>query len=90
MFVSADKIEGAIGKDLTKGGKPLNLKDELIALFAGTRIIRIDTKKDLRYFASDMNRMLRAVDENENFYNVNNYADNTPMSQVKTFRRYAR
>jgi len=55
-------------------------------LFAGTRIIRIDTKKDLRYFASDMNRMLRAVDENENFYNVNNYADNTPMSQVKTFR----
>ena len=86
VFVSADKIEGAIGKDLTKGGKPLNLKDELIALFAGTRIIRIDTKKDLRYFASDMNRMLRAVDENENFYNVNNYADNTPMSQVKTFR----
>ena len=86
VFVSADKIEGAIGKDLTKGGKPLNLKDELLALFAGTRIIRIDTKKDLRYFASDMNRMLRAVDENENFYNVNNYADNTPMTQVKTFK----
>ena len=86
VFVSADKIEGAIGKDLTKGGKPLNLKDELLALFAGTRIIRIDTKKDLRYFASDMNRMLRAVDENEKFYNVNNYADNTPMDQVKTFR----
>jgi hypothetical protein len=87
VFVSADKIEGAIGKDLTKGGKPLNLKDELLALFAGTRIIRIDTKKDLRYFASDMNRMLRAVDENEKFYNVNNYADNTPMDQVKTFRQ---
>ena len=34
-----------------------------------------------------MNRMLRAVDENEKFYNVNNYADNTPMDQVKTFRQ---
>ena len=86
VLVSADKIEGAIGKDLTRGGKPLNLKDELLALFAGTRIIRIDTKKDLRYFASDMNRMLRAVDENEKFYNVDNYAENTPTTQVKTFR----
>lgn len=87
VFTSAEKIEGAIGKDLTKGGKPLNLKDELLALLAGTRIIRIDTKKDLRYFASDMNRMLRAVDENENFYNVNNYSENTPMTQVKTFEK---
>jgi hypothetical protein len=85
--VSAEKIQGAIGKDLTKGGKPLNLKDELLALFSGIRIIRIDTKKDLRYFSSEMNRLLRAVDENENFYNVNNYADNTPMDQVKTFRK---
>jgi hypothetical protein len=40
---------------------------------AGIRIIRIDTKKDLRYFSSEMNRLLRAVDENENFYNVDNY-----------------
>jgi hypothetical protein len=87
VFTSAEKIEGAIGKDLTKGGKPLNLKDELLALLAGTRIIRIDTKKDLRYFASDMNRLLRAVDENENFYNVNNYGENTPMTQVKTFKK---
>jgi hypothetical protein len=84
---SGQKIAGSIGKDLTKGGKPLNLKDELLALFAGIRIIRIDTKKDLRYFSSEMNRLLRAVDENENFYNVNNYADNTPMDQVKTFRK---
>jgi len=82
---SADKISGALGKDLTRGGKPLNLKDELIALFAGTRIIRIDTKKDLRYFASEMNRLLRGVDENEKFYNVDNYTNNTPDNLIKTF-----
>ena len=86
VFSSADKISGALSKDLTRGGKPLNLKDELLALFAGTRIIRIDVKKDLRYFASEMNRLLRATDENEQFYNVDNYADNTPQSQINTFR----
>ena len=86
VLVSSDKIAGAIGKDLTKVGKPLNLKDELLALFAGTRIIRIDTKKDLKFFSSEMNRLLRAVDENENFYNVNNYRNNTPNDMVQTFR----
>ena len=87
VFASADKISGALSKDLTRGGKPLNLKDELLALFAGTRIIRIDVKKDLKYFASDMNRLLRATDENENFYNVNNYQDNTPNDMVRTFEK---
>jgi hypothetical protein len=85
VFVSADKISGAIGKDLTKGGKALNLKDELLALFAGTRIIRIDVKKDLKYFGSEMNRLLRAVDENEKFYNVDNYQNNTPGMLVQTY-----
>ena len=87
IFVNVDKVSGAISKDLTAGGKPLNLKDELLALFAGTRIIRIDVKKDLRYFTSDMNRKLRATDENENFYNIDNYQNNTPSDMVNTFRK---
>jgi len=87
IFVNVDKVAGAISKDLTAAGKPLNLKDELIALFAGTRIIRIDVKKDLRFFTSDMNRKLRATDENEEFYNVDNYQKNTPSDMVRTFRK---
>ena len=62
---SGQKIGDALSLDLTKGGKPVNLQDELLALLAGTRIIRIDVKKDLRYFTSTMNRLLRAVDETE-------------------------
>ena len=85
VFVNVDKVAGSISKDLTAGGKPLNLKDELLALFAGTRVIRIDVKKDLRFFTSDMNRKLRATDENENFYNVDNYQNNTPDDMVRTF-----
>ena len=85
VLVSADKISGAFGKDLSRGGKPLNLKDELLALLAGTRIIRIDVKSDLKYAASNMNRLLRAVDENEKFYNVDNYRNNTPSQLVQTY-----
>ena len=82
---SFEKVGSALSKDLSKGGKPVNLLDELIALFAGTRIIRIDVKKDLRYFTSTMNRLLRSVDETENFYSVENFADKPPSDLVKTF-----
>jgi hypothetical protein len=82
---SGQKIGDALSLDLTKGGKPVNLQDELLALLAGTRIIRIDVKKDLRYFTSTMNRMLRAVDETERFYSVENFAQKTPTDMVRTF-----
>ena len=84
---SLEKVGSALSKDLSKGGKPVNLLDELIALFAGTRIIRIDVKKDLRYFTSTMNRLLRSVDETENFYSVENFADKPPSDLVKTFEK---
>jgi hypothetical protein len=82
---SLEKVGSALSKDLSKGGKPVNLFDEMLALFAGTRIIRIDVKKDLRYFTSTMNRLLRGVDETENFYSVENFADKPPSDLVKTF-----
>ena len=85
FVTSGQKIGDALSLDLTKGGKPVNLLDELTALFTGTRIIRIDVKKDLRYFTSTMNRLLRSVDETENFYSVQNYAQKTPTDTVKIF-----
>ena len=85
FIASGQKIGDALSLDLTKGGKPVNLQDELLALLAGTRIIRIDVKKDLRYFTSTMNRLLRAVDETEGFYSVQDFAQKTPTDTVKTF-----
>jgi len=85
IVTSGQKIGDALSKDLTKGGKPVNLSDELLALFTGTRIIRIDVKKDLRYFTSTMNRLLRAVDETEGFYSVQDFAQKTPTDMVNTF-----
>ena len=85
ILTSGEKIAGALEKDLTKGGKPINLQDELLALFAGTRIIRIDVKKDLKYFTSSMNRLLRAVDETEGFYSTENFASKTPTDTANQF-----
>ena len=47
VITSGMKIEDAIAGDLKAGGRPALLMDELLALLAGTRIIRIDVKKDL-------------------------------------------
>ena len=87
IITSGQKIGDALSKDLTKGGKPVNLSDELLALFTGTRIIRIDVKKDLRYFTSTMNRLLRAVDETEGFYDVKDFANKTPTETVSKFNQ---
>jgi hypothetical protein len=85
FITSGQKIGDALSKDLTKGGKPVNLSDELLALFTGTRIIRIDVKKDLRYFTRSMNGLLRAVDETEGFYSVQDFAQKTPTDTIKIF-----
>jgi hypothetical protein len=84
-FVSISKIKNALEKDLAGGGKPVNLRDELLALFAGIRIINIDAKNDLTYAASTLARLLRAVDEKENFYTSKNFVNKTPTDIVNTF-----
>jgi hypothetical protein len=85
FVTSGQKIGDALSLDLTKGGKPVNLMDELLALLTGTRIIRIDVKKDLRYFSSTMNKNRRATDETEQFYSVKDFAQKTPTDMVKKF-----
>ena len=84
-FVSGGKIINALEKDLSGGGKPINLMDELLALFAGVRIIDIDVKSDLKFKASTVNTILRAVDEKEDFYTSKNYTNKPPSVLVKKF-----
>jgi hypothetical protein len=87
VITSGMKIEDAIAGDLKAGGRPALLMDELLALLAGTRIIRIDVKKDLPYFVRTMNARLRAVDETENFYTAENFQNKTPSDTVNTYKQ---
>jgi hypothetical protein len=84
---SGRKIKDAIRGDVTGAGKPALLADEILALFTGTRIIRIDVKKDLKWIAADTNRLLRAVDETEKFYKAKGFLDRPPSIMVEEFEK---
>ena len=65
VWLTSEKISAGLRKDLTKGGKPVNTFDELLALFSGIRLIRIDTKSDLKYYAATLKALRRDIDEAE-------------------------
>ena len=85
ITVSGGKIISALQKDLSAGGKPINLKDELLALLAGIRIIDIDVKGDLKFKAATTNTLLRAVDEKEDFYTSKGFVNKPPSTLEKKF-----
>jgi hypothetical protein len=70
-------IKGATD-DLTKGGQPVNLKDEIIALLSGVRIINIDILKSMEYKTGEFNRLMRAIDDTEKLYSPENYKSRGP------------
>jgi hypothetical protein len=64
--------------DLTKGGQRVNLKDELIALMSGVRIINIDVLKSMEFKIGAFNRGMRAVDDTEKIYSPEGYQTRGP------------
>ena len=87
ILSTGSKIKNAIQGDVTGKGKLANLGDELLALFTGTRIIRIDVKDDLKFLAADTNRLLRAADETEKFYKSRDYINRPPSILVAEFKK---
>jgi len=87
LVSSGRKIKDSIRGDVTGAGKPMRLKDDMIALFTGTRIIRIDVKKDLKWIAAETNRLLRAVDETDKFYKSKGFLDRPPSIMVAEFEK---
>jgi hypothetical protein len=81
------KLKSALEGDVSGAGKPMRIEDELMALFTGTRIIRIDVKNDLRWRTSEVNRLLRAVDETEKFYKAKEFIDRPPSVMVDEYNK---
>ncbi len=78
LVSTAQKFEKGATDDLTRGGQPVNLKDELIALLSGVRIINIDILKSMEYKTGEFNRLMRAIDDTENIYSPENYNSRGP------------
>ena len=87
VWLTSEKISAGLRKDLTKGGKPVNTFDELLALFSGIRLIRIDTKSDLGYYASTLKSLRKDIDESSTFYDAKHYYSNTPSDLVYQFEK---
>jgi len=87
VWLTSEKISAGLRKDLTKGGKPVNTFDELLALFSGIRLIRIDTKSDLKYYAATLNSTMRDIDEASDFYSTKGWQEKTPSELVRDFEK---
>ena len=87
VLTSGSKVIKGLRDDVSGSGKPISLQDELVALLSGVRIIRIDAKKNLRFYAAEMNRLNRAADETEKFYKSQNYMDRPPSVMTGEFQQ---
>jgi len=87
LITSGSKLKSAIEGDVSGAGQPMRIEDELMALFTGTRIIRIDVKKDLKWRTCKVNRLLRAVDETEQFYKAKQFIDRPPSVMVDEYNQ---
>ncbi len=85
ITASGAKLYGGWKGDVSGAGLPMKWQDELLALLTGTRIIRIDAKKDLSWLAAEMNRLNRDADETSKFYKSKGYIDRPPSIMVDEF-----
>ena len=87
LFSTGQKfIKGATG-DLTKGGQPVNLKDEITALLSGVRIINIDVLKSMEYKTGEFNRLMRAIDDTEKLYSPEGYNSRGPETILQEYNQ---
>ena len=86
VLTTFDRISDGLKKDISRGGKPVNTFDELVALMTGIRLIRVDGKEDLGFYATQFNKARRDIDETDKFYTAENWTSKTPSDLVKVFR----
>ena len=79
-------LKGATG-DLSKSGQPIDLKDEILALFSGVRIINIDILKSMEYKTGEFNRLMRAVDDTESIYSPEGFESRGPDVVLKEYNQ---
>ena len=87
VVTSGEKVIKGLFSDVKKGGQPVSLRDELMALMAGIRIIDIDVGKSLSYKAGNFNALMRAVDDTEKIYSAVDYMNRGPTVIAKEFEQ---
>ena len=84
---TAGKLVQGLEKDLKGGGTPVTLRDELLALFSGIRIINVDVPKAMNYKVTDYNKKFRSVTTTEKLFSLENYQNRGPLVLADEFRK---
>jgi len=87
ILTSSKKVLKGLTGDVKKSGHEVSLRDELLALMAGIRVIDIDVSSSLSYKAGRFNQLLRAVDDAEKIYSPENYMNRGPSVIAKEFEQ---
>ena len=61
-----EKVQG-LQADVQRGGQPISLRDEILALLSGIRIININTPRTMEYKITEYNNNKRSVEQQKNF-----------------------
>jgi len=83
---TGDKIIKGLEKDVKRGGQPVTLEDELLALFSGIRIINVDVPRTMQYKITDYNKKFKSVTTAEKFFSLVDYQSRGPLVIAEEFR----
>jgi len=83
---TGDKLVKGFTKDIKKGGQPVNLQDELLAMLSGIRIINVDVPRTMNYKITEYNRNIRSVTTAEKFFSLQNFNQRGPNVLADEFR----
>ena len=83
---TTEKIVKGIEGDVKRGGQPVTLQDELLALLSGVRIINVDVPRSMQYKITEYNRKFRSVTTAEKFFSLENFDRRGPLVIAEEFR----
>jgi rubrerythrin len=86
-ITTGQKLIKGFKEDITRGGKPVSLRDELLALFSGVRIINVDVPKSMQYKITDYNKKFKSVTTAEDLFSLENYQNRGPLVLADEFRQ---
>ena len=84
---TGDKLIKGFTGDIKKGGQPVNLQDELLAMLSGIRIINVDVPRTMQYKITEYNRNIRSVTTAEKFFSLQNFESRGPEVMAQEFRK---
>ena len=81
------KLAQGVQADVQRGGQPISLRDEILALLSGVRIINIDTPRTMQFKVTEYGRKKRSVTATEKFFSLQDFRQRGPNVLAEEFRQ---